>query len=182
MSTERKFHWLYWKSTTFFRGFISNAFRSIAMIAIVMELGNFNKDTFGLTNYGFAIALGISSICFAWCRNLDSSEKSLAKELTNHAITSLYASLIFLLASAFKYCAMSPENAYLSVLLEMPIILYTFKILAILCFITAMTDFTIVITDILRLIANYKMIECDKEILEKEKLEQELKNHESDEN
>jgi hypothetical protein len=47
-----------------FQLFLNFGFGIFILYTIVPELTNLSKDTFGLTNYGFVIMFGLSSICY----------------------------------------------------------------------------------------------------------------------
>jgi len=148
-----------------FHIFIDLGFGILVLYAIISELTNFSKDTFGLTNYGFAILLGISSICFSWARNLSPDKEKEKKRLTDNATEALYGALIFLLASGFKLVSFVRDNSYLQSLESLnPKIFYVPKGLAILCFIVAGIRFYNVIFDILKIIFITKEQDLDNEI------------------
>lgn len=74
---------------------------------IVFNFKNINQDTTNLTNYGFAILAGISSICFSWTRGLDKDKEQLMIDRISKAGEgSLHCAIIFLLASALKYSSL----------------------------------------------------------------------------
>jgi hypothetical protein len=148
-----------------FHIFIYIGFGILVFHAIISELTNFSKDTFGLTNYGFAILLGISSICFSWARNLSADKEKEKKRLMDNATEALYGALIFLLASGFKFVSFVRDNAYLQSLESLnPKILYIPKGLAFLCFIVAGIRFYNVIFDILKILFINEEQDLDSEI------------------
>ena len=81
--------------------------------ALVILLGAFvffdsfqsaDQDTTYLTNYGFAILIGLASICFSWVRNLDREKEPLMiNKVTEAGENSFHSSIIFLIASGIKY-------------------------------------------------------------------------------
>jgi hypothetical protein len=136
-----------------FHIFIDLGFGILVLYAIISELTNFSKDTFGLTNFGFALLLGISSICFSWARNLSPDKEKEKKRLMDNATEALFGALIFLLASGFKFVSFVRDNAYLQCLESLnPKIFYIPKGLAFLCFVVAGIRFYNVIFDILKII------------------------------
>ncbi len=79
-------------------------FGGLGVAIIIAEFKDFKKDTTGLTNYGFAILAGISSLCFSWLKTLDANkEPKMIKEISIAGEGSLHAAIIFLLSSALKY-------------------------------------------------------------------------------
>ncbi len=71
---------------------------------VIYGFKNIKEDTTNLTNYGFAILAGISSICFSWTRGLDKEKEPLMIDRISQAGEgSLHGAIIFLLASALKY-------------------------------------------------------------------------------
>lgn len=63
-----------------------------------------SKDTTYLTNYGFAILIGISSICFSWARNMDKeSEPLMLNKVSTSGENSFHCAIMFLISSAIKY-------------------------------------------------------------------------------
>lgn len=81
--------------------------------ALVILLGAFvvfdnfhraDKDTTYLTNYGFAILIGIASICFSWARNMEKeNEPLMSMKVKIAGENSFHSAIIFLIASAIKY-------------------------------------------------------------------------------
>lgn len=71
---------------------------------VIYGFKNINEDTTSLTNYGFAILVGISSVCFSWTRGLDNEKEPLMiKRISQAGEGSLHCAIVFLLASALKY-------------------------------------------------------------------------------
>ena len=63
-----------------------------------------DKDTTYLTNYGFAILIGLTSICFSWTRNMYNEKEPLMLAIVSKAgENSFHSSIIFLIASSLKY-------------------------------------------------------------------------------
>ncbi len=92
----------------FVRSFIKYG---ISLCLIIVSIGVFrlalfdiSKDTFAITNYGFAIMAAYTSICFSWTRNLDSKkEEEEIIKINSIAHRSLYSGITFLLGSLLKY-------------------------------------------------------------------------------
>ncbi len=76
----------------------------VSVVVFSLALFDITKDTFSITNYGFAIMAAYTSICFSWTRNLDSNkdEYEIVK-INSIAHRSLYSGITFLLGSLFKY-------------------------------------------------------------------------------
>lgn len=72
---------------------------------IIYSFKNVDIDTTNLTNYGFAILAGISSICFSWSKNLNSEDENTSERIIIIAECFLHTAIIFLLSSAIKYSA-----------------------------------------------------------------------------
>ena len=71
---------------------------------LLYSFKNINEDTTYLTNYGFAILIGLSSVCFSWTRNLDKEKEPLMlKTVSASAEGFLHCAIIFLLSSVIKY-------------------------------------------------------------------------------
>lgn len=137
-----------------FQLFAGAAFQAVSFYAIFIELANFYSDTFGLTNYGFAIMLGLASTCFSWARNVPPQDINRANEINNIALESLYAAIIFLLGSAFKYTAVVKGNKFIEIIFDKASWMnYIPKALAFICFLKAIMNFSNVVTEILRIIA-----------------------------
>lgn len=74
---------------------------------VFMTAVNIKFDTLPITNIGFAIALTTASTCFSWYRTFpDTTEhESVLKKIRTIGERSMYAAMLFLLASMAKYCA-----------------------------------------------------------------------------
>lgn len=65
-------------------------------------------DTVSLTNLGFAIFIGLSSVLFSWSRSLDEKKHQYSvKQINKMAARSIMGSIFFILSSFFKYFALS---------------------------------------------------------------------------
>lgn len=74
---------------------------------------NKNQDTTNLTNYGFAILIGFSSVCFSWARNMNpEKEPKMLEKISNCGEVSLLAAILFLVASLIKYCHINIDEIY----------------------------------------------------------------------
>ncbi len=74
---------------------------------ILYSFTNLKEDTTFLTNYGFAILVGVASICFSWVRSLDkTSEPKMISRLNKYGEYAVHAAIIFLLGSVVKYMAL----------------------------------------------------------------------------
>jgi hypothetical protein len=56
-----------------------------------------------ITNFAFAILLGLASVCFSWVRTFDSPENKIAISIRQSGELSLLAAILFLIASALNY-------------------------------------------------------------------------------
>ena len=71
---------------------------------LLYSFKNINEDTTYLTNYGFAILIGLSSVCFSWTRNLDNEKEPLMLRTASASAEGfLHCAIIFLLSSIIKY-------------------------------------------------------------------------------
>ena len=145
--------------------------------AVIFELANFKVDTFGFTNYGFAIMIGISSVCFSWARNILTIENTKALILIDLGADSLYGAIIFLMGSAFKYAIISAKsNEFLSTMCsDFSITYYVIKGLAFICFVFAVFCFNTVITDLVNIINMTRNREWNEEREANERKEREAK-------
>lgn len=77
---------------------------------ILFHFKNIKEDTSNITNYGFAILAGISSICFSWIKTLDKEiEPEMIKKITHVGESFFYCSILFLILSALKYSSLHLE-------------------------------------------------------------------------
>ncbi|AMQ00954.1 hypothetical protein AY601_4103 [Pedobacter cryoconitis] len=84
------------------------------LIGVLMEP---SRDTTLLTNIGFAMFVGISSMLFTWARSLD--EKKFPKQvhsLNTVAVISILGSIFFIFSSLFKYLALHNNDPKLWIL------------------------------------------------------------------
>ena len=65
-----------------------------------------------VTNIGFAVLIGLTSVCFSWVRTYEHPEgtAALRKKIRSVGESSLLTSIIFLLASIFKYSLFILKN------------------------------------------------------------------------
>lgn len=79
----------------------------VIVLGAFMIFDNFqsaDKDTTYLTNYGFAILIGLASISFSWARNMDKEKEPVMLGIVSKAgENSFHSSIIFLIASGLKY-------------------------------------------------------------------------------
>jgi hypothetical protein len=136
-----------------FHIFLNVGFKLFGGFAILYELLDFKSDSFGLTNYGFAIALGISSVAFSWARNIATEYRIKYLHLNEIGMNALYACITFLMGSALKFAVMAKNNKYLASFLE-DFSPYSFilKSFSFICFALAIWWFTEAITDLIRII------------------------------
>lgn len=99
------------KPNKIFLIFIPNFFFTILGISILFyNFQNIKEDTTSLTNYGFAILVGISSLCFSWARGLNKDEDTQTLEkATIFGESFFHSAIIFLLLSAIKYATIHLE-------------------------------------------------------------------------
>lgn len=99
------------KPNKIFLIFIPNFFFTVLGISIVFyNFQNIKEDTTSLTNYGFAILAGISSLCFSWARGLNKDEDAqILKKVTICGESFFHSAIIFLLLSAIKYSTIHLE-------------------------------------------------------------------------
>jgi hypothetical protein len=109
-----------------------------------------SKDTTYLTNYGFAILIGIASICFSWARNMNIEIEPLMISRVNIAgENSFHSAILFLIASGIKHSLVNLETYvtkqwfYVQNILHL--ILY---IIFLICFTIAYIKFEAVIRDL----------------------------------
>ncbi len=67
-----------------------------------------DRDTTSLTNYGFAIFIGLASVCFGWSRAIKGPQSDIDK-IIKTGEEALNAGLIFLAASGLKYLFLNFE-------------------------------------------------------------------------
>jgi hypothetical protein len=133
--------------------FLLLSFGILCVYSILFELINFNNNTIALTNFGFAILLGLSSVSFSWARNLTTDDDKKAKRLNRCGIDALYGALTFLMGSGFKYIAFATDNKYLQIFYEEKSrLIYIPKVLAFICFAIAVVHFYNVITELIKII------------------------------
>jgi hypothetical protein len=72
-----------------------------SFIIATMQFSNPKENTTALTNIGFAVLGGISSICFSWSRAIE--EKVMVKDIVSAGEHCFLAALLFLCASAIKF-------------------------------------------------------------------------------
>lgn len=79
-------------------------FAILGFSILLYSFKNIREDTTYLTNYGFAILIGLSSVCFSWTRNIDNEKEPLMlKRVSASAEGFLHCAIIFLLSSIIKY-------------------------------------------------------------------------------
>jgi hypothetical protein len=84
--------------------FFGTLFLFIFLAGAIFILFTFSKtsfDTTSITNAGFAIFAGCSSVCFTWARNME-DKKDIAK-INNHGEKLFLSALCFVIASLLKY-------------------------------------------------------------------------------
>ncbi len=78
----------------------------VGFVIVIHELLNVKNDTTHITNYGFAILVGMASVCFSWIRALSQSENDqVINSIRKAGEMFLHSAIIFLLASALKYAS-----------------------------------------------------------------------------
>lgn len=70
-------------------------------------------NTVTLTSYGFAIFVGVATVCFNWARSFDTSKhRQIIQFINNTAELSIYGCVFFLITSVAKYFAYNPVKKY----------------------------------------------------------------------
>ncbi|MBC9910573.1 hypothetical protein [Chitinophaga varians] len=70
------------------------------------------KDTTNVTNIGFAVLAGISSLSFSWAGRLDrQTESQLHDDIVRFGALAFHAALIFITASGLKYIHIHIDNS-----------------------------------------------------------------------
>jgi hypothetical protein len=118
-------------------------------ILIFLQLLDFQKDRLGILNYGFAIMIGLSAVCFSWARNLLTENKNRAERISDTGSEALFGALAFLIGITFQHVAVTRDIPYLSDLLSYTWLVSTIKILAVICFLVATFTATRVIKELL---------------------------------
>jgi len=136
---------------------IGMTFHAYFFLAIFIELANFNKNTISLTNYGFAILIGISAVCFSWARNLQPSNEKRAARITDNAVDALYGAIAFILGSALKYIVFATDIKFYSFVFHDHWLGYIPKSLSFLCFLIATYKSSVVIRELLKIISLHKL-------------------------
>lgn len=73
-------------------------------VFIILTFGKTSYDTTGITNAGFAIFAGCSSVCFSWARHLqERDEKKYEQKITIYGESLFLSALCFVIASLLKY-------------------------------------------------------------------------------
>ncbi len=76
----------------------------LGFVVVIHELLNKKNDTTNITNFGFAILVGMASVCFSWIRALSQDEPdSVAHSIRKAGEMFLHSAIIFILASSLKY-------------------------------------------------------------------------------
>lgn len=154
----------------YFQGFIQIIFILLSFGVFLVELSNFNKDTALITNFGFAILLGLASISFSWSRAVFPENIERKKKLLTCGTHALYGSIIFLVGSAIKYATMPHGIEYLNFLSDdSSFWVYIPRSLAFICFLYAIMKTNVVIPGLLKIIAQAHDEDLKEEIEEEKK-------------
>jgi hypothetical protein len=165
---------LYTNFSVIFNVVLTFSFGFFCISLPLFELANFNINTISLTNYGFAILLGLSSVSFSWSRNIANDDKGKAKRLNDCGVDSLYGAITFLMGSGFKYIAFAANNENLKLIFEFhSSLIFIPKFLALICFIIALVRFHDVITELLKVIDLSQIEDLNNENKENTTLQQE---------
>jgi hypothetical protein len=80
----------------------------LGIVMVANTFGEETKDTTNLTNYGFAIFIGLASVCFGWSRALDSAtERKFIDKVIHAGERFILVAILFLFASIVKYCSIN---------------------------------------------------------------------------
>ena len=126
--------------------FLDISFAFFCIYVLFTELINFNNNTLSLTNAGFAILMGFSSVSFSWARNQDDKDK--AKRINACGVNALYGAIAFLIGSGFKFVAIETNRYFIN----NNSIIYFSKILTFICLAIAVIRFYNVISELIRII------------------------------
>jgi hypothetical protein len=136
-----------------FHIFVSVGFKIFGVCAILYEILNFRSDSFGLTYYGLALSLSISSVSFSWSRNIANETRTKFLHLNDIGMNALYAAIAFLMGTVLKFAVITKDIKFITTLLtDLPIYGYIIKTFALICFVLATWWFSEAITDLLRII------------------------------
>lgn len=165
---EEKFKDVYFGLEFIFQMFLNFGFGLFILYALIFELVNFKNDTIGLTNYGFAIMLGLSAICFSWASALTKKDKRSKRRILDNAIDALYGAIVFLMGAGFKYIVIAKDDSVLfHIYGDKLIIIYVLKALAFICFLVAVIKFYNVLIELLKIISLKKMEDWEDELKNK---------------
>lgn len=182
---EKEKRLMNWHSgrNTIFTMILYFCFNTFLITTILSIFINYKVDTIFLTNYGFAILIGISSVCFSWARNIDKNEDiwDEYERIMDCAVDSIYSAILFLLSSGFKFLSLGIKNGDgFQNIYTNPILKITFIVISGICLLFAAVRFSYVVKEILLLKIIYDDNKWKKEIDEKE-IKNKLKNHQSQE-
>lgn len=136
-----------------FHIFLNVAFKLFGGFAVLYELLYFKSDSFGLTNYGFGIALGISSVAFSWARNIATEYRTKYLHLNEIGMNALYACITFLMGSALKFAVSAKDNKFLAGFIDdFSVYSFILKSFSFVCFVLAVWWFIEAVTDLIRII------------------------------
>jgi len=156
----------------YFQGFIQITFILLSFGVFLIELSNFHNDTAVITNFGFAILLGLASVSFSWSRAMLPTKVESKKRLLTCGTHALYGSIIFLVGSAIKYATMPHGIDYLNFLSDdNSFWAYIPRSLAFICFLYAIMKANVVIPGLLKIIAESHDDDLSEEIMEEKKQE-----------
>ncbi|MDQ0106918.1 hypothetical protein J2T02_002031 [Chitinophaga terrae (ex Kim and Jung 2007)] len=76
----------------------------IGCFLLLQDFDDPTKDTTHITNIGFAVLAGISSLSFTWAGKIEqSSDRTLHDEVVRMGEVSFHAALVYIIASGLKY-------------------------------------------------------------------------------
>lgn len=84
-------------------------FGIIGIFLLNQQFGDLNSDTIKITNYGFAIVLSLSAVCFNWSRAI-TKDDDLQFFAKNQGEVLLMAAILFLIISGCKYVLITVEQ------------------------------------------------------------------------
>lgn len=136
-----------------FHVFVSVGFKIFGVWAILYEILNFRADSFGLTYYGLALSLSISSVSFSWARNIANDTRTKFLHLNEIGMNALYAAIAFLMGTVLKFAVITKDIKILNEFLtDLTIYSFVLKAFSLICFVLATWWFSEAITDLLRII------------------------------
>jgi hypothetical protein len=94
---------LLWVLSRFFIILVVSFFTVLPFLLIMQFFLNPKNDTTTITNIGFALLAGLASISFSYSKTIEPTEVKTIKSVVYAGKQAFLSSLMFLMASAFKY-------------------------------------------------------------------------------